>query len=447
MSVTDGVFNWLPPFGSGTIARMFLRLHAIFLVGLLCLTGQLRAAVPANARFVMSYFGANDNGGDERLYISTSPDGFNWTSLAGNNPVWQPPNWAPFYNVVRDPSIIYENGWYWVAFTSGNYGRHAAFGLVKSQDLLNWTYLGDIPVPIPAATAQLTWTPVFFRDGDGSVHLFLNISPDGATNISVANLKSYVSEPASPDWTQWTTPVPLNLPSNNTNEFNCWKEGSVYHGIFVDFADGGAWQAVCSTSLTGPWGNEVFLSFNAAEGGQMLKKAEGGYRFFFERGSGYLWSDFDQSLEHWLTPEAPVTSDVPMQNGKMIAMPGATNYAAWAAAHIPATPDPLADPTGAGFSNLLACALGLDPTQPSAGPLPTSSIVNCGGNSFVRLQYYQQSQFADVQTVLQSTTDLSTWSVFAPISITLMTDGSELVEGRLPLSSGSGFLRIQATQE
>ena len=422
---------------------------AIALVSLVLLAAPARAgapSVPLGTQFVMSYFKADGGGGDERLYISTSPDGLTWTSINGDNPVWQPPNWEGFWNVVRDPTIIYEKGWFWVAFTSGNYGNHAAFGLVKSQDLVNWTYLGDIPIPIPGATGQLTWNPVFFRDGDGSVHLFISISPDGGPNYApVPNMKSYVTQPASADWTQWTTPVPLSLPSTNTNEFYCWKEGPIYHGIYVDFADGGGWQYVTSTNLITGWGPAQFLYFNAYEGGMMLKNPTGGYRFFTEQDAGYLWTDYNQTFTSRSTL-LPVTSDVPMNNGKMISMPGATTFAAWAAANAPTAPGPLDTPQGDGVSNLLKCALGLDPTQSDAASLPAASVVNCGANPLLRLQYYQHPQYSQLCTAIQSSPDLSTWSSVCPLSVTLMSDGSELVEGRVPVAGNAQFLRVEATQ-
>ena len=49
--------------------------------------------VPAGSRFVMSHFKSNNLGGDERLYISVSPDALNWTALNNGNPVWQPVGW------------------------------------------------------------------------------------------------------------------------------------------------------------------------------------------------------------------------------------------------------------------------------------------------------------------------------------------------------------------
>ncbi len=118
--------------------------------------------VPAGSRFVMSHFKSNNHGGDERLYISVSPDALNWTALNGGNPVWQPVGWAGFENVVRDPAIIFNSGYYWVAYTSGHYGRHASFGLVKSTDLLNWTLVGEIACVLPGRPGSLLGIRVSF---------------------------------------------------------------------------------------------------------------------------------------------------------------------------------------------------------------------------------------------------------------------------------------------
>src|SRR5215207_6136330 len=109
--------------------------------------------LPAGTRFIMSHFHATAEMNLEKLFISTSSDGLNWQMLNDGNPVWAPLPWESF----RDPSIVHANGWYWVAFTSGNYGAQASFGLVKSKDLLNWTYVGPVSTLIPGATDPLTW--------------------------------------------------------------------------------------------------------------------------------------------------------------------------------------------------------------------------------------------------------------------------------------------------
>jgi hypothetical protein len=289
---------------------------------------------------------------------------------------------------------------------------------------------------------------VFFRDGDGSVHLFINISPDGGSTYSpTPNMRSYVIQPASADWTQWTTPTLLQLPSINTNEFFCWKEGSIYHGVYVDFNAGGGWQHVTSTNMITGWSAPTFLSYNASEGGFMLKNPGGGYRFFCEANAGYTTSELNEPLTHILSYPTPVTADVPMKNGKAMAALGATTYTAWAAANTPSDTVPLDSPAGDGICNLLKCALGLAPLQPESAALPAPQSISDNGTEYLRLQYIRYPQFLNLSASLQTSSDLTTWKACPPISITLMSDGTELVEGRVSLSNGAQFLRIQATQQ
>lgn len=287
------------------------------------------ARLPAGTKYVMSFFKANSGGGDERLYISISPDGLNWTTLNNGNPVYQPANWQPFYNVVRDPSIIYNCGFWWVAYTSGNYGNHASFGLVKSPDLINWTFVGEINATIPGAAAQygasydpLTWNPVFYRDSDGSVHVFVNISPiNGSEYNPTPTMNPYELHPASKDWSQWSAPALVSLQDGDTNEFYVWKTGAVYNAIFVNFNNGSAWTYATSNNLLTGWTDVRSIGFNNQEGGMIIPQASGADRLYLEPGNtaptpGYQWCDsFDQLTT--FTAQQPVNSDVPAQNGKM----------------------------------------------------------------------------------------------------------------------------------
>ena len=106
---------------------------------------------------------------------------------------------------------------FWVAYTSGTYGRHASFALIKSADFLNWTFVGDISTAIPGATDSLTWGPIFFRDGDGSIHILVAISlTGGGTFNPTPDLRVHEMHPLDAGFTQWSAPVPLPLPTNWT---------------------------------------------------------------------------------------------------------------------------------------------------------------------------------------------------------------------------------------
>jgi len=279
--------------------------------------------LPTDTRYVMSYFADQPGGQDERLYISTSTDGTTWQALNGGAPVWQPPNWAPFNNVVRDPAIIYNDGYYWVAYTSGNYGQHQSFGLVKSTDLLNWQYVGDISAVRPGATSdQLTWNPVWFRDSDGSIHLSISLGP-GGTGYNPTNMRVFEMHPLNGAFTQWSAPADYNLPSSMTNELWLWKQGDLYNAFYVDFTrNGGDWMHSTSTDLLSGWSTAVDLGFNHEEGGMMFPQSDGTYQVYMGAGysglpQGYRIYDLDQNLSN-PSEGVLVNSDVAMINGKML---------------------------------------------------------------------------------------------------------------------------------
>jgi len=278
--------------------------------------------LPPGTRYIMSNFAEFPGGQDERLYISTSTDGLTWQALNGGAPVWQPPNWSPFNNVVRDPAIIFQDGWYWVAYTSGNYGMHQSFGLVKSTDLLHWQFVGDVSAVRPGATTdQLTWNPVWFRDSDNSIHLSISLNL-GGTGYNPTNMKVFEMHPENGDFTQWSAPVDYNLPSSSTNELWLWKEGDLYNSFYVDLSHGGDWMRSTSKNLLTGWSTAQDIGFGSQEGGMMLPQPDGTYRMYLESGYsglpvGYRVYDLDANLSN---PSAGVLVDsaLPMRNGKML---------------------------------------------------------------------------------------------------------------------------------
>jgi hypothetical protein len=432
-----------------------------FALILLHITLSLRFAaaqtLPPEARLVMSHFKADGGGGDERLYISWSPDGFNWTCLNGGNPVWQPPNWQGFLNVVRDPSIIYANGSYWVAYTCGNYGKGNHFGLVKSTDLLNWTFVASVDVTLPGATDQLTWNPVFFQDGDGSVHATIAISPvGGSTYNCVPHMRVHEIHPINADWTQWSTPVPLDIPDSNTNEGWVWKEGDTYHIKYVSFVRFGQLVHATSKNLVTGWVFNKVLGYGSQEGGMILPKPGGGYRLFLEGGNGstpgYKTCDLDETLSN-ATPQVFVNATVPMRNGKMCAAPNTTNYAQWQASKLSAVPlehrAPSADADDDGLANLIEHSMDTDPlvhTDLVSRPLLYARSI--GGELYPGVAYETTRTSADVSCIGELKIGNGPWTSSGIVeSVALLSNGALRYHFRSaqPVGMEPVFFRLAAS--
>jgi hypothetical protein len=418
--------------------------------------------LPADTRFIMSHFSLQ-----EKLWISISPDGLAWTALNGGEPVWQPPGYKPFGDVVRDPAILFENGTFWVAYTSGNYGKHASFGLVRSTDLLNWSFVGEISTLIPDATDPLTWNPTWFRDGDGSIHLFVNISPiNGSTYMPVPGMRTYELHPLNAAFTEWSEPVLVELPSANTNEFWVWKEGDTYHGIYINLpfspsSDHRHWFHVVSDNLISGWREPLKLGFVTEEGGMLVRKPAGGYRFFLEPGNGvsppgYRWCDTADSMGSF-TSQQMVSATVPMRNGKMILAPGVFTYGDWEAAHLSSVPPmdrtPRADPDHDRNNNLLGCLLNLDPLIPdSASDRIIGGIKSSGASRFLSLEYRYLPAFSGMNHGVEISANLSNWFSGPSVvtqSITMLSDGTEQIRARdaTPIDTAAPrrFIRLNVT--
>ena len=422
------------------MVRFTLPLLCILLFVFQPASGQ---TLPPEARLVMSHFKADLSGGDERLFISWSPDGLNWTCLNGGQPVWQPPGWAPFANVVRDPAIIYANGFYWVAFTSGTYGKGNHFGLVKSADLLNWTFVVSVDATLPGATDQLTWNPVFFEDGDGSIHATIAISPTGGSQLNpVPNMRVHEIHPINADWTQWSVPTPLELPDPNTNEGWIWKEGDTYHIQYVSFSRNGQLIHATSKNLVTGWLFHKVLGFPSQEGGMMLPIPEGGYRLYLEKGNGaaegYFTCDFDQQFSI-PTPQVQVNASVPMRNGKMCAARGTTSYAQWQSTYLATAPagrrGPLEDADDDGFANVIEHSMGTDPLTNTV--IGTPYLRTVGGELYPGVTYESSRAATDVTSGVELKIGDGPW----------INDPSEtLVESVTLLSNGSMRSQRRATQ-
>lgn len=192
----------------------------------------------------------------------------------------------------------------------------------------------------------------------------------------------------------------------------------------------------------------------------MLPRPGGGYQMFMESGysglpTGYRIYELDANFAS-LGPGQLVTSTVPMRNGKMIAAPATTSFADWQAQHLGDLPAvqraPGADPDGDGRSNLLEAATALDPRNAIDTGVPRGFSIASGGENYLALSYRRLPSLANVIWTVESAGASLAFApagaAFAGRAITLLSDGSELIEAvnTFPMSAGGPrFVRLKVT--
>jgi len=83
---------------------------------------------------------------------------------------------------LRDPSIIFYRGEYYIAYTCelGNPASNRRFAIAKSPDLETWTHVTYVDCSTLTVSPNNVWAPEFFIDSDGTVCIYVSINT-GAT--------------------------------------------------------------------------------------------------------------------------------------------------------------------------------------------------------------------------------------------------------------------------
>ncbi len=182
-----------------------------------------------------------------------------------------------------------------------------------------------------------------------------------------------------------------------------------------------------------PVAGEWDPSQNLSNGGEPLKVSHG---------AGTAVRDFDyDDRSPW--PEAPDGDGPSLVLDDPASNPDHALAGSWRASHAPfgspgaadiASPflawmaamgfaDPLADPTGSGVSNLAAYALGADLLPARAQGTPTASVVTVGGTEFPAITYRVRSGATDIDSIVETSTDLATWQTGTTVPFATVDNG------------------------
>ena len=280
--------------------------------GLLFATPGSSAAAPPAWRYTMVAF---SNVSDRDMDVYESGDGTEFQPVGLS--AFRPPS-----GLVRDPSIFRNtDGLYYVTYTTGG---GANIGFARSSDRINWTPLGNYPVPFccalmpgtgdgtgsasppgfsgsagfkdgPSLSPFVTkaWAPEWFVDGD-RFNVILSLSTGGG-------FVPYLMTALEPSLRLWSPPVPLAGIGADHIDTTVVKVGSTYHAFTKNETKKVVEHAV-ATSATGPysfvppgnWGSLV-------EGPALVQLPNNAWRIYLDAYTEgkYLYSDSTDGLRTW----------------------------------------------------------------------------------------------------------------------------------------------------
>lgn len=217
-------------------------------------------------------------GGDERLYISVSLDGNNWLKLNNGAPVYTAPGWGGLGSatgVVRDPCITdHSDGYFYVCHTSGNYGFDRRFAIIRSRDLVNWTFVTYVDTSAKCAPGHATWSPSWAVDENGVKGIVVAV--DGGSGIKLTWYRPNTAGNFSGSWDSGTY---LNLPGSlfGYNDAYVWTspvDGRLRMTAIDPNSDFNSCYCIFhSSSMTGLWTRDFEIYEAQTEGGWPLVRS------------------------------------------------------------------------------------------------------------------------------------------------------------------------------
>lgn len=282
--------------------------------------------------YLLSSFRSDGTGG---LIIGASRNASSFDAANGEY------GYVPASGGLRDPSIIYHSGYYWVAYTAGVFGAVDYISIAKSSDLVTWEHATNVSVPDANILEgpQSTWAPEWFVDPDsGVIYLFFSRGWSGDRAHRIA----YVT---TSDFTTFSSPAYVTgsvFPDYDGEIFPkyydafCVKRGGNYY-LFHVYRDGVSVNeiqvAMSSTSPVSGY-NTIAKSGNwagigtAKEGESLIHRGGSNWRMFYAGATNGVLSYVDSS-DDWDTWTAPANVDcgLSINHGTVISV--STDAMAW----------------------------------------------------------------------------------------------------------------------
>jgi hypothetical protein len=219
---------------------------------------------------------------DTGLQVAASTDGVTFRNLRGND---ESPIYAPA-NGMRDPSVHYWQGHWYLAYTYGPSIAPLVF-VAKSPDLLRWTPVCALRLTVDRANNFID-VPQWIVDPAGNVHLIACTDCDHHW-VEIHPLNN---DPATwgdqANWSAVTTLTEWNgEPLVSGNAFVALQDGTYYMAFNEINATG--YYMRTSASLTSGWSAprklNIDSSVNKGDSENLVFLANGTLRFYISNGN------------------------------------------------------------------------------------------------------------------------------------------------------------------
>jgi hypothetical protein len=216
------------------------------------------------------------------------------------------------YNTtVRDPSIVYWNGWFWAMYTIAG---ALTIGLCKSRNAVDWTAVATLTPLVEGQTVYHNYAPSLFVDSDNTIHAFWCITVADNTNT----FQIYHSTPTAATvidgtlsaWAKGTLLTGTAIPDNVIDP-SCIKNGSTYRIWFKDdtskhmgFMESatitGSYVVPAATQITAGRINH-WIGDVQGEGPNEVILPDGTHRLYYWNQSTLI-NKYVDTADDWVTP-------------------------------------------------------------------------------------------------------------------------------------------------
>jgi hypothetical protein len=265
------------------------RLLAAVIGVLAVILGGLALPQPATAATTLLYATfKGDGAADQELWIYQSTNG------GASYDVLYDTNFRGPTGVLRDPSIIKQNGAYYIAYTWQSWTTNSTyFAVARSSDLRTWTTIATVPAGI--SNTRFTWAPEFYVEG-GTVRIIASVAQTTCANC----FRPYVYTARNAALTSWSGPAQMwGLGFNHIDTYVV-RSGSTWHAFTKNETTKYIEHWTTTESLTGGWVNRGALWSSGYEGPSLVRMDNGSYRIYVDKYvNGGLWTATSSDLWTW----------------------------------------------------------------------------------------------------------------------------------------------------